>query len=273
MAKKKDIRELHKKLSFWIVVFVLIVAVPIIIHELFKLVVPWGVLFEAQDVLIFYGSALAGLGAFYLGSITIAQNDRVNEQNERANFQLKTKEKPFFSMYIDTRKESYKGRINEMSSNYTAVMPDTEIAANFRGVGVFATIVVRLTNVGNGIAKNVNFTSAPYSPDGHIYPKIFNSDDSTVATDLYKDINVYLYQMIESLIDEPMAKDENEKRDITNIPRGERFCRYYCLQYKNMEDIEFEQKIEVRITRGNKCWDIEIRKNIEQRMLSAYEAQ
>ncbi len=61
------------------------VAVPFIINEAYKKGTGYITLWEAKDVLAFYGCFLSFLGSLSLGIVAIFQNKKANEQTTKAN--------------------------------------------------------------------------------------------------------------------------------------------------------------------------------------------
>ena len=81
----KRIKKLFTNIWFYFGLFIVSLIVPFIINELYKIGVGYQTIWDAPDVLAFYGSYLSFFGTVILGAVAVFQTERANEQAEKAN--------------------------------------------------------------------------------------------------------------------------------------------------------------------------------------------
>lgn len=72
----------YKKWWIWVLALVIIIAIPFIINESYKRGGGYTTMWDAADMLSFYGSFLAFLGTVALGVLALWQNKKANEIND-----------------------------------------------------------------------------------------------------------------------------------------------------------------------------------------------
>lgn len=79
----KQIKKFLSKWWFCLVAFIITLCVPIIINETYKVGRGYVTLWDAADVLSFYGSYLSFIGTVVLGIVAIYQNKKAHQLNEQ----------------------------------------------------------------------------------------------------------------------------------------------------------------------------------------------
>ena len=119
----KKIKWLLSKWWFYVILLCISLCIPIIINEIYKIDQGYITLWEAKDVLSFYGSFLSFIGTVVLGLIAIYQNKKAHQLNEQMQ---KLQQAEFISMVTITKLE-----INKRSVSHPKYvnqnMPNIEI--------------------------------------------------------------------------------------------------------------------------------------------------
>jgi|GEM_PF-3125927 len=138
----------HQRWWVWIFGLVIILSVPFIINECYKTGTGYQTLWDAKDVLSFYGSFLAFAGTTFLGFVAYKQNER--HKASQVNYEAANTLTPFFvieSVVPIASKQHYTEKGNSTfvefeKSHYT-----------LNG----SKAVVNIKNIGQGIATNVSY--------------------------------------------------------------------------------------------------------------------
>lgn len=70
-------------INLMIIFGISIFAVPIIINESYKINSGYTTLWEAKDLLLYFGSVISAIGTIFIGMIAFKQNSRANDINDR----------------------------------------------------------------------------------------------------------------------------------------------------------------------------------------------
>lgn len=123
------IRSLLIVLCVLVVVFV----IPIIINELFKIDDGYIVLWNADDVLNFYGAILSFIGATILGIIALYQNKKFQMENDKAQKSLENINKHISdNIFISDIVKHETQRVDSLQK----LLNEYETVSNLQNIGI-----------------------------------------------------------------------------------------------------------------------------------------
>ncbi|OPZ86874.1 MAG: hypothetical protein BWY74_03534 [Firmicutes bacterium ADurb.Bin419] len=182
MSREKNF---YKKLWAWvigIVILALIIVIPFIINESYKVKSRYVTMWGANDVLAFYGSLLSFVGTVVLGALALFQNIKANEINKRLtsleNERFKLELRPFV---LVTSWKIEPAKVSEILSPKKLYfqIENTELDGK-----ECLCLSLFFTNTSNSVVL-VNYTGAEVSSSGNVVDKWSCSTSNQQNTKLY----------------------------------------------------------------------------------------
>lgn len=144
--------KLHKKMWIWIIMLILIVIMPLIINETYKVNKGYITLWSPEDVLSYYGSILAFISTSFLGYLSLLQNNRLNKINSeltRQQFKPIITISPSVDLSDEKEKQRTYYRIVEKNNNGVLINNGYSSKQSY-----FPYAILSIKNIGLGPAVN-----------------------------------------------------------------------------------------------------------------------
>lgn len=188
-----------------IVVFVAIIAIPIIINESYKAGQGYLTVWEGKDVLSYYGSVLGAVGTIALGLVAYLQNIRLHKSQKRledkrmaietfalfdfSNYTIDfyNSEDPYKNRQVECLDSGFNGNVAFWKYKSFENMDTLRIKCNIKNIGLYPAVDIYIGNENGTRMENTNVLSSATDDEANDKKYIINGDTGTLI--LSVDIN------------------------------------------------------------------------------------